>query len=247
MALEFQDPPSGVKPNVLLYGSTKVGKSWGAASAPGPILYINTDRPNAVAKVWDLNHEKMLVPRWQGLSTLIDSVHLVQGKHDYETVVLDTVGDTYRSLVEEFSGRALRPQIGYYGDAGIHIERFCRAMCENPSVHFVCVCHELPVKDEESGGMERLPFTGSTSNPTLGQKLSAMVDVVGYCGTSTDEEGETKYMAQLVNSKGRRGGDRFDLLGAARTIDLTEWFDLIAAGGKVDPPKKTTKKEEVKA
>jgi hypothetical protein len=53
-----------------------------------------------------------------------------------------------------------------------------------------------------------------------------MVDVIGYCGVQTDE-GEPRYVAQLLPGGGRRGGDRFNVLGAVREVDLTEWFDLM--------------------
>jgi hypothetical protein len=52
------------------------------------------------------------------------------------------------------------------------------------------------------------------------------VDVVGYCGRVQQEE-EAKYVAQLHNGNGRRGGDRFGVLGNWRELDLAEWFQAI--------------------
>jgi hypothetical protein len=89
----------------------------------------------------------------------------------------------------------------------------------------VFTCHEAPVKDEATGVVEKLPASG-TQNPDLGQKLMAMVDVIGYCGAVETESGP-EYRAQLLTGKGRRGGDRFDALGSWRTLDLTEWFAVM--------------------
>jgi hypothetical protein len=63
-----------------------------------------------------------------------------------------------------------------------------------------------------------------TNNPALGRRLMGMVDVVGYTAVMEQEGGDYAYVAQLVNAKGRRGGDRFDALGPFREMDLTEWF-----------------------
>lgn len=117
---------------------------------------------------------------------------------------------------------AIRPKINLYQDVYTHIERHCRLMCSLP-VNFVIVTHDLPVHDEETGGHEHMPFTGS-NNTALGAKLMAMVDVVGY----TAVKDENQYVAQLVNGKGRKGGDRFKVLGLYREMDLTEWARLIA-------------------
>jgi hypothetical protein len=87
---------------------------------------------------------------------------------------------------------------------------------------------EIPtvIADEESGGFERLPFTG-TSNPDLGQRLVEMADIVGYAGR-LETENEVKFVAQLFNGNGRRGGDRFGVLGDYAELDLKHWFDTIA-------------------
>jgi len=62
--------------------------------------------------------------------------------------------------------------------------------------------------------------------------LMGMVDIVGYTGVIQKEGGDPEYVAQLVNAKGRRGGDRFDvLLGPGETtrpVDLTDWFATTA-------------------
>jgi hypothetical protein len=115
-----------------------------------------------------------------------------------------------------------------------HIERTCRALCASPAFNTVLVLHDIPVKDEASGEVERLPGTGTT-NPALGRKLMSMVDVIGFTAELQTESGR-QFVAQLVDQKGRRGGDRFDVLGEFRETNLTEWFEL-------GPAKQTNEKE----
>lgn len=243
MTLDFVRPPEHAAVNVLLYGPPKTGKSVGAASAPGPVLYINSDQPNATRfahlKFGDAIKELHL----EGLKTLTDVATELKANPDaYKTVVLDTVGDAYRLLLEQASGRAVSPAVQNYQNAGTHLERFARGLCALP-VNVVLVCHELAHKDDESASFERLPLTG-TSNPALGAKLMAMVDVIGYTGiVQPEQEGaDPLYMAQLVNGRGRRGGDRFGVLGQNREVDLTEWITTIEK--KIAEDKKPNKQKE---
>lgn len=222
MTLKFVKPHPDPHMNVLLYGPPKTGKTIGAASAPGPILYLNADRPNATRLAHEFNPDKLSEAKVEGLQTLVDATTAIESG-DFKTVVLDPIGEVYRTVLDDLSGRAMRPKIQDYGDTGTHLERFCRHLCEQP-VNFVIVAHDTAIKDEETGGFEHLPYTG-TNNPALGAKLMAMVDVIGYCGVVTDDEGQTSYLAQLENGAGRRGGDRFGVLGRTRALDLADWIE----------------------
>ena len=212
--------------NALLYGGPKTGKTVGAATSPGPVLYVNADSPNATrfAHRADFTSEIKEV-KATGLSTLIDVTNeLLENVQEYGSVVVDPVGDLYRKVLEDLSGRALSPRLNEYGDTGTHLERFCRALCDLP-LNAIFVAHETAVKDEADGGFERLPYMG-TNNPAPGAKLMAMVDVIGYTGVKVNEDKSVSYVAQLYNGHGRRGGDRFGVLGKTRDINISEWVDL---------------------
>lgn len=239
VTLEFIDEPSTEHINVLLYGPSKSGKTTGAASAPGLIAYLNCDTPNALhyARLRDTEN-RLKVVKFKGFETLIDISQLIDQELNAEvrmldTVVVDTVGDLHRRLLEEESKRAIRPSLNQYGDVSTHIERFCRWLCEMP-VNAIFVCHDYPVKDEASGIVERLPWTGTT-NPALGSKIMGMVDVVAYTGVAETEDG-IRYMSQLLSTGGRRGGDRFGVLGAYRETNLAEWFSIIAGETSTTTP-----------
>lgn len=224
-ALEFVKPHPDPNANILLYGPPKSGKTVGAASAPGPILYLNADRPNATRFAHGLRDDLFEI-RVEGLETLIKTAGAIES-HDFKTVVVDPVAEVYRIVLEAMSGRALHPKIQDYGDTGTHVERFCRMLCEHP-INAVFVAHEIVVQNEESGGFETLPFVSTKSgSPVFAAKLMAMVDVIGYTGIVPGEgDQETRYMAQLINARGRRGGDRFGVLGDARELNLSEWIEL---------------------
>jgi hypothetical protein len=230
--------------NVLLYGPPKSGKTAGACSIEGGVLLMNADLPNAAWYAHSLDEEGRVseVDMTSVLDTMVEVHDMVNqpattaktAGRVWDTVVVDTVGELYRRLLDEVSDDALRKTLPQYGDTSTYVERFCRMLCEAP-VNAVFVCHEAPVKNEASGEFESLPLTG-TSNPALGQKLMGMVDVFGWTHRFEQEEGHVEYVAQLITDGGRRGGDRFDCLDAGqgyRKLDLAEWMTTIRK--KVNP------------
>jgi phage nucleotide-binding protein len=223
--MKFVPPPENPTCNVLLYGGPKTGKTTGAASAPGPVLLVNTDLPNATMFA-RRQHRNVQELSYEGFQSMVEIANLAnKGDLKFRTVVIDTVADQYRLLLDELSKRAVSPTLPTYQAVSVHLERFWRSLCEAPT-NVVFVAHDMPVKDDATGEIERLPATGTT-NPALGRKLMGMVDVVGYTGVAVEEDSEPRYMAQLINAAGRRGGDRFNVLGTSRELDLTEWFALM--------------------
>lgn len=225
--LNLVAPPTGeIHMNVALYGPAKTAKTTGATSLPGKVLLVNADRPNASRFAHEKHGDRLDEVHATGLETLIVVMQAAR-TGAYDSIVIDTVGELYRVVLEDLSGRALSPRIQDYGNTGTHIERFCRALVEEP-IHVAFVLHENPIKDEESGSIERMPYTG-TKNPALAEKLVAMVDVIGYTGVVRDSDTkEVSYVAQTVNGGGRRGGSRWEALQPSRAIDLSEWIEAIS-------------------
>lgn len=226
MSLNYEDPPGdtfGI--NFLLYGAAGMGKTGAALSAPRPMLFLRGDTPNSTRfGIQTYGTEGLQIATMESEDTL----HTVEAMANEEaldghTVVLDTVGDAHRIVLQAISGGAHRPRIDFYGDASIYIERFCRNLCENPGITFVMVCHEWDLEGEV---VEKLPYTGTSKTP-LGNKLMQMADVVGYCSVLEREDAEPQYVAQLKNGRGRHGKDRFAVLGSWRPLDLTDWINVI--------------------
>ena len=247
MTLVFTDAiPEVPTINVALVGSPKSGKTMGAASAPGPILYLNCDLPNATRRAKQTYpgkiHEIKLTTqadKTTNIMEVLDDVARAAFAGDYGTVAIDTVGDLYKLVLEAQSHRALSPSLPQRGDTSVYLERFCKALCEAPC-NVVFICHDMPVQDEAAETTMMLPFTG-TSNPRFGRKLLGMVDVIGYTGEVQGEDGP-EWVAQLTLEKGRPGGGRFDILRGEkgyRRLDLAEWVDTIHAFEKAIKPQDT--------
>lgn len=227
MSLEFVKPtdrPTTI--DALLYGAEGVGKTTGALTAPGPILLLNSEGANAARFARELyGDEHVREVAVTGRKVLEDAIlYLRDGGDGVRSLVLDSLDATHRVLLDE-RAQGGKPTLPQYGDVGTDLERFCRTARDLP-VNVVLVAHELSAKDDESGQIERTPFTG-TSNPALGVKLMAMVDVVGYCARVEPPDGQggdARYMAQLITANGRRGKDRTGRLGKTRELNVGEWL-----------------------
>lgn len=238
MSLEIVNPlAKGAHLNVVLYGPPKVGKTVAAASAPGPILYLNTDGPNALGFARrHFGSEKILEVEVKGKDSLAGALDVLRdgGKvagQQIQTVVLDSVGEAYRILLEEMTRG--RPNIGQYGDAATMIERWCRHV-RNLQVNLVLVAHEQLMETPE--GNILMPQTGARKLPQI---LCAMVDVIAYCQMQP-AQGEKKavFWAQTVSGYGRYAGNRDGFLGETAFTNLDVW---VAAWNGSTPESKATK------
>jgi hypothetical protein len=220
--------PSTAAPtiNVLLYGPPGTGKSMGAATAPGPIFYLNAEGPGAVRLVHQTHGEKIREVVVEGAKTLDESfLYLRAGKGGEKTVVIDTVGEVYRVLLEELSGGRAMPSLQNYGDVNTKIERFVRAL-RDLDINVVLIAHEQV--DDEEGQATRRPMTGGKKLP---ETVMAQVDIVAYTGViaATDDQ-PRRFVGQLVEAKGRRAKSRWmDALGNSRDLDISEWVDTATA------------------
>jgi adenosyl cobinamide kinase/adenosyl cobinamide phosphate guanylyltransferase len=219
MTLQFVSPAETPAPlKALLYGQPGSGKSCAACSAPGPILYVNCEGPDALTFARRMyGDDKIHEVAFAGKQTLIDVyLHLKSPDATEQTVVVDSIGEMYRMLLEEIGGE--RATLQNFGDVNTIIERFCRSLRDLPQ-HVVLVAHE-EIADVE-GEIVRRPVTGGKKLPEV---LMAMMSVVAYCGVVSKDGEPRRYVGQLVQANGRRAKDRSDTLGKSRDLDLTEWI-----------------------
>lgn len=227
--LEFVHPGDAPSTqNMLLYGPPGSGKTVGASTAPGPILWLNAEGPNALRFARKHSDAEIREVEVTGDGSLKSAfLYIREGNSGVQTIVMDTIGEAYRILLEEISA-GKQPTLQNYGDVNTKLERFIRAL-RDVSINVVLLAHE-EIADIE-GIPTRRPVTGGRKLP---EQVMAQVDVVAYTGVvPATEDAPAKYVAQLVESHGRRAKDRSGALGAAREVNLTEWI-RIATGKEGD-------------
>jgi hypothetical protein len=94
----------------------------------------------------------------------------------------------------------------------------------------VFIAHEKQIEDRANGTIELLPDMG-TNNTAPAMMLMKLVDLVGYTAEiEIDGDEPNRYVAQLVNARGRRG-KRLPGISEYEDVDLKEWITRIAAAG----------------
>lgn len=219
MSLTFVDPKaSGQTMNVLLYGPPGSGKTVGACSAPSPVLVVNAEGPGALYYARKLHGKAIREVRFEGADTLNDAfLYLRDGGGDERSVVIDTIGEAHRTLLEGYGGE--RPSLQNYGDVNVKLDRFIRSL-RDLDLNVVLVAHEQI--DDEGGLVTRRPATGGKKLP---EQVMAQVDIVAYTGViAATDDTPRRYVGQLVQTEGRRAKDRSGALGDFRDLDLSEWI-----------------------
>lgn len=249
MTLTFVQPPPSVEYlKVLLYAGPGVGKSVGAGTAPGPILWLNAEGPDALRYARHIHgNDKILEVEVIDKETLTDAYFYAKDPaNGIASIVVDTLGEAYRLLLSARAAKSPgakknggKPTPGDYGDANQDLLGFVRRLRDLP-LNVVLVAHEMTLDvtdDNGEDGTEKFPFCG-TNKPSVSQSLMGMVQVVGYVARvepETDGEPPT-WVAQVVPAKGRKGKDRtVSGLGNYAPIDIEAW---ISAETAATTPKK---------
>lgn len=232
--------------NGLLFGPPKTGKSNGAHTAPGRVLYLNFEtsknatiyaRQQAKARGVLGNIQEPKIPRWKKDTTPIWDMMVEVGRGAWadeprwDSIVVDPISEMYVRLLAEQSERARRPTMDQRANAWADLERWIKSLVEAP-VHLIVVAHEMQAQQGEQ--LKSFASVGSqtASIQGFGPKLMGLVDFIAFSGV-IEVEGQDKpqFVAQMRPGQGpdgsnRPAGSRFDVLmdEAVRTVDLTEWF-----------------------
>jgi hypothetical protein len=207
---------------VLLYGQAKAGKSVGAATAPGPIMVLSADRPGAY-RFARTRHPRGHIRevRVEGKNSLdLAYTYLRRNPGDFQTVVVDPVGNVYDVLLKELGGG--KPQIQHHGMVQNTILDFVKALRALP-IHVVLVAHEeMSGSGDDDVAAVRRPMTGGQKLP---DKVMAEMDIIAHVGRiPATEDAPDRWVGVLVEDKGRVAGDATGSLGRMRDLNLSEWF-----------------------
>jgi hypothetical protein len=235
----MEEPGAPETFNVLLYGEAGAGKSTAAATAPGPILWINAEGPGALAyprkvakergtRIYETRIARTISPR-PILREVLEHVK-ASSEPVVRTVVVDTVAKVRDGLIRDIVQPGAKNSIQQFGEVAKILEEFVTIMRDLP-VNLVLLCHE-DIADVDG---ERIvqPLIGGA----LTAKIPGDVDVMAYCGVTLNEDsGQPQYLGQLVGGRGRRAKDRSGGLGQVRPLDLSEWLMAYGAAlaGEVD-------------
>lgn len=237
MTLTIIKPPAAVENlKVLLFAASGVGKSVGAGTAPGPILWLNAEGQDALRFARHVHgNDKILEVAVEDKETLIDAyLYAKDPANNIATIVVDSVGEVYKVLLDDRARKnparlALKgkPALSDHGDAQDDLLEMVRKLRDLPiNVVLVAIQQDVEVTDADGEtSSEFIPFVGPTK-PKCSRLIMGMVQVVGYVGRQdSPEEGEgPKWVAQVIPAKGRPCKDRtVHGLGSTPDLDIEAW------------------------
>jgi hypothetical protein len=240
---DIPTPLTFVNPNevddtyrVCLWASPGSGKSVAAASAPGPILVLNADRPSAYK--YARKHypgKDIREVRYRDPDTLVEVYQYLQGDGtDIKTVIVDPFGNVYDQLVDKAPTVMMKGrQSPDYQWVNKKLLGFVQSL-RRFDVNLVLVAHEKIGGDDDDGKL--YPALGG---PSLINKVLAEMDIAAHIERhvkKTDDGEEVLYVGQLqprdnlVCKESASGG----ALGDRRIADLTRWFEVASEAMRPD-------------
>jgi len=232
--------------HAVLHGESGSGKSFLAGTAPAPKLILDCEgggklvRSNRPFVTWDPLTE--LAPTWDGTwqSCIVNVLdwrtlnaaydHLRSGKHQFRSVILDSLTEAQKRLVDNVAGTE-QPSLPQWGTIGRHLEDMVRklrdlTMMDNTIEVVVCVC----LSNKRDG------FTRPNLRGQIEMTLPQYYDVVGYVNVmpATDEDniGQLDHHVLLVPHDNiiakDRSGELVDTLGPnPKNASISEWLVIL--------------------
>lgn len=249
MTLTIIKPPEAVENlKVLLFAGSGVGKSVGAGTAPGPILWLNAEGQDALRFARHVHgNDKILEVEVVNKETLVDAyLYAKDPANSIATMVVDSVGEVYKLLLADRASKNParvqlkgKPSLSDHGDAQEDLLEIVRKLRDLPiNVVFICIQQDVDVTDADGETItEFIPFVGP-SKPKCSRQIMGMVQVVGYVARQepSEEDEGPKWVAQVVPAKGRPCKDRtVHGLGSIAPLDIEAW---VAAEVAATTPKK---------
>lgn len=236
--LDLDEIPSHAK--VLVYGDTGAGKTFLGATAPDPVVLlteVEVSLPTLkyVARTRSVKPKVIIVDSLDAFESAVE--FLESGKHDFKTVVVDSVTDLNRMICQEMISRgvAARPTHDLDspepGDWYKITERTRKYILQlrNLPIHVVAICLALDMREE-------MFLAPSVAPKKLAVELPGLFNTVGHL-----EKVETPGGKEVKRLLKVEGGSQFASKNPAHALppvvenpDLADIIPRIVEGIKVE-------------
>lgn len=162
--------PTSHKIKALIYGDSGSGKTSFGATAPN-VIFASAEA--GLLSVWNKRIPYVEIKSIKDLQDLY--LYLAAGKHDYQTVVIDSISeinDLIKSQLEAKRGRAL--QIQDWGEIAKQIENILRKF-RSLDMHVIMIAQESIERDDQKIVKYTPALNGKTAT-----KIAYFMDIVGH-------------------------------------------------------------------
>ena len=231
----------------LIYGPPGAGKTRLAASASSVpdlarVALIDLEAGSvSVETSPDVDHEQVDVFRpedWAETKVVLEA--LLNEEHDYQTVILDTVGKMMEYMLPEKEKKAGNNKFDMWRMLAEDTIRFTELL-HRSGLNVILLAHTDEEKNEKTGVVRTFPyFLGQKT----GKEAPKIFDIIGYLFVDTDDEGDPLRILQTEGVDGIVAKDRTDALPSfLGQPTMEKMYNFIEAGipGKGRKPATKTK------
>ena len=172
---------------LLIYGSSKIGKTSFAVQAPRTLVCAFELGLNALS-----GQRYIPMPKWSDFKKVLAQLRKPQARELYDTIVIDTATWAY-GLCEKYicqrEGVDELRAIPWGQGWGMVKNEFSEALREITMLGFgiILICHEkekpTDIRDEEGNALSRVEPDGPRQ---MREIIDALVDIIGYIGIEFD-------------------------------------------------------------
>jgi len=177
----------GQAAKMLVYGEPGAGKTLFGSTAPSP-LFINLEAGLMTLASRGVDYVDVADPT--DLQEIF--IYLRGGKHNYKTVVIDTLDELQKTFIADRLKKERREsmQLQDWGYVGEQMQKALRAY-RNLPLNVVFLCHAKTDSDSETGAQIYKPALQGA----IGDQIAGYVDLAAYIHASpvkNEESGETE-------------------------------------------------------